>query len=94
MSRACLAAIRLDFAAALSYHPLFWLLPFLLLFFVYRRRFSKRTRSVVLFLTVLLFMAVYIFRMYDTTDTIVVFHPQDGLIWQAAEYFLTLLSIV
>lgn len=31
MTRALLAALRLDFAAAFSYHPLFFLLPFFLL---------------------------------------------------------------
>ena len=31
MPRALLAALRLDFAAAFSYHPLFFLLPFFLL---------------------------------------------------------------
>ena len=36
MTRALLAALRLDFAAAFSYHPLFFLLPFFLLgFYLY-----------------------------------------------------------
>lgn len=35
MSRAMLSALRLDFAAAFSYHPMFWAMPILYLYFLY-----------------------------------------------------------
>ena len=35
MSRAVLSAIRLDFESAFSFHPMFWSLPILYLYFLY-----------------------------------------------------------
>lgn len=34
MTRACLAALRLDFAAAFHFHPMFWSIPLLYLYFL------------------------------------------------------------
>lgn len=43
MSRAWLAALRLDFPAALGYHPMFWSVPILVLYALYDGRlFSSR----------------------------------------------------
>ncbi len=35
MSRAIFAALRFDFASAFSYHPMFWTMPILYLYFLY-----------------------------------------------------------
>ena len=35
MSHAFFAALRLDFAAAFSYHPMFWSMPILYLYFLF-----------------------------------------------------------
>ena len=37
MTRAVLAALRLDFQTAFGYHPMFWSLPILLLYFLLDR---------------------------------------------------------
>ena len=34
MTRACLAALRFDFAAAFYFHPMFWSMPLLYLYFL------------------------------------------------------------
>ena len=43
MSRALLAVIRLDFAAAFAYHPMFWSVPVLYLYLLFNGKlFNKK----------------------------------------------------
>ncbi len=42
MTRACLSFLRLDFAAALEYHSLFWTLPLIAVFFLLDGNVFKR----------------------------------------------------
>lgn len=42
MSRAWLAALRLDFLAAFRYHPMFWSVPVLLLWWLFDGRLFRR----------------------------------------------------
>ncbi len=43
MSRAIFSVIRLDFSAAFSYHPMFWSLPILYLYFLFSGKvFNKK----------------------------------------------------
>ena len=43
MSRAVFSVIKLDFAAAFSYHPMFWSLPILYLYFIFGGKvFNKK----------------------------------------------------
>ena len=81
MTRAWLSLLlRGDLKAAFHYHPLFWILIPGVPLFLYRHRFSERTRKTVSYLLILLFFAVYAFRMASPGNTIVVFRPGDGLI--------------
>ena len=81
MTRAWLSLLlRGDLKAAFYYHPLFWILIPGVPLFLYRHRFSERTRKTVSYLLILLFFAVYAFRMASPGNTIVVFRPGDGLI--------------
>ena len=62
MSRAWLCALRLDFAGAFCWHPLFWSVPLIaltLIFFGARRRWVRQ--GLIAFL--ILFLAVYAVRM-------------------------------
>lgn len=52
MTRAWLSALRLDFGAAFSYHPMFWVVPPLVLFGVYDGALFKSARLNKLFLLV------------------------------------------
>lgn len=80
MSRAWLSLLRLDVAAALSYHPLFWLpVPAVLIWF-FRKRLPEKVYKGFIIVFCALFLAVYGFRMLSPEDTIVVFDPAHGLI--------------
>ena len=81
MTRAWLSLLlRGDREAAFHYHPLFWILIPGVPLFLCRHRFSEMTRKTVSYMLILLFFAVYAFRMASPENTIVVFRPEDGLI--------------
>ena len=80
MSRAMLALLRLDFAAAFYYHPLF-ILPFLcVIIFLLRKRIpEKLTKSIgVIFITMA--VVVWFYRLLDPACDIVTFRPKEGAI--------------
>lgn len=81
MSRACISALRLDFAAAFAYHPLWVVLPFSLGGLLYCRiRKHRLAHAILLTVSVLLLIAVYLWRMLTCGGDVVVFAPQNGLI--------------
>lgn len=72
MTRAWLAVLRLDFAAAIAYHPLFWVVPiaFVLAFVREEVASSKLKRGIDIAVTVLcvLVVAVWIVRLVNPAD--------------------------
>ena len=86
MTRAWGAVLRLDFAAAFRFHPL-WILPIpgaAILFF--RNRIPKKAFRTSLILIGVCFAVVYAVRMADPDNTIVVFAPGEGLIGRAVRW--------
>lgn len=72
MTRAWLAALRLDFAAAFAYHPLFWVVPiaFVLAFVRDGAASNKLKRGIDIVIAVLcvLVIAVWIVRLVNPAD--------------------------
>lgn len=85
MTRAYLSLLHLDIKHAFLYHPLFWSVPLVLLIIVLHMagRVPARTANCVKYLTAFLFVIVYVVRLLDPEDTIVVAKIQEGLIWRA-----------
>ncbi len=82
MTRAWAAALRLDFAAAASFHPLWWSIPPAALIFITKRHIRKNMLNIFLCLFINAFVIVYLYRMLAGGQDIVVCNPQDGLIWR------------
>lgn len=82
MTRAYLALLRFDLAQAFAYHPLFWIPPLFLLVFFTRSHWNKRIYQTVLFTFALLFVIIYLCRMFFGDGTIVVFKPKEGFIFR------------
>ena len=80
MTRAWLSALSGDWAAAFSYHPLFWVVPFGVLVFFLRKRLPRRLVTVLAWTAGIAFVAVYAVRLADPEDTVVVFAPETGLL--------------
>lgn len=53
MTRACLAALRLDFAGAFSFHPMFWSMPLLYLYFLSENGLFRSKRANRIFLAII-----------------------------------------
>ena len=64
----------------LSYHPLFWVVPFGVLVFFLRKRLPRRLVTVLAWAAGIAFVAVYAVRLADPEDTVVVFAPETGLL--------------
>lgn len=80
MTRALLAAGRLDFGAAFSFHPLWPLVPLGAVVFLARKHIPEPWRRCLAAVTVGVFLVVYIVRMADPADSIVRFTPREGLL--------------
>lgn len=63
MTRAWLQALRLDFAGAFRWHPLFWTLPLLVLLFLFCNRLPKKAVVAAAAILAVLFAGTYIVRM-------------------------------
>ena len=87
MSRAMLSLLRLDVNAAFHYHPLF-ALPFVaaILFFL-RDRIPRKVLRAIFIVMVAVFIAVWLIRMFDPADDIVVFRPTDSLFFRMIRAF-------
>ena len=79
MSRAWLSLLKLDVAAAFSYHPLFWLPVPAAILLLFRRRMPERAFRWVAGVICGLFLAVYLYRLIFVADPVVVFRPDQGL---------------
>lgn len=65
LSRAWLAALRLDFAAALRFYPLFWLIPLLALFILFDFRLfpGKKLNTLLPVLMLIAVSVQYVLRL-------------------------------
>ena len=81
MTRACLNALRLDFAAAFYYHPL-WvlLLPFAVAFALLWRCQKRFALRILVGCGVVLMLTVWVWRIVTHRGDVVVIAPQNGLI--------------
>lgn len=85
MTRAYLSLLHLDIRHAFIYHPLFWSVPLVLLIFVLYMagKIPARIANCIKYLTACLFIVVYVVRLLNPEDTIVVAHIEEGLVWRA-----------
>ncbi|MCR4843026.1 MAG: DUF2752 domain-containing protein [Eubacterium sp.] len=79
MTRAWLAVLRLDFSAAFYYHPLFWLVPIGVVWFVYRRRIPKKVYNAGVFTFCALFVIVYVVRLFHSDGQVVSIHLEENI---------------
>lgn len=88
MTRAWLSAFRLDFAGAFLYHPLFWSVPLAVLMIIFRSKINDKLYKAAGIALIIMFAAVYIFRILNTEDTVVMFNIADGAIWKTIKFIV------
>ena len=82
MSRAWLAFLRLDMAKAFEYHPLFWLPPIAVIVLLCKSKINIKIYKMFIFTIILMFAIVYICRLIWSGDDIVVFEPQNNILFR------------
>lgn len=82
MTRAYLSLLKLDFRSAYYYHPLFILPALGLLIYIFKDKFSKKTLRALEVFFIIMFLTVYVFRMMDPRDSIVVFRPWESIFYR------------
>lgn len=80
MTRAWLKLFRMDLSGAYYYHPLFWLPVPVAAVLLFRNKMNKILFNAVIIMAVFLLFAVYIVRMLNPEDTVVVFKPMEGFL--------------
>lgn len=82
MSRAWLWVLLLDFSTAFYFHPLFWTVPVFPVLFILNRagKLSDKKYDLCLIIVGILFLAVWIVRMFTDGADVVIFAPENGII--------------
>lgn len=80
MTRAVLAALRLDFEAAFYYHPLFLLTPLMFFLFLFEFIIHPKIYKVTWSLIIVLFLLTYLFRLFVTKNDIVDIDIMSGIV--------------
>ncbi len=79
MTRAWLSILRFDFKSAFMYHPLFWIPPVGAALWLFRRKIPNKLFNILTWIAAILFIAVWLIRLFDPKDQIVEFKPTDSL---------------
>lgn len=87
MSRAWLSMLFLDIRSALHYHPLFWIPPVAAIIYVFMDYIKPSILRTLTAVTVILFIVVYLYRVFIVGDAIVAINFHDGLIYRVIKYF-------
>lgn len=82
MTRAYLSLLHLDFREAFHYHPLFWLPPVFLVILYKKNRMKPSIYKILIYTIVGFFCIVYVYRLISNDDTVVVFRPQDNIVFR------------
>ena len=81
MSRACMSALRLDFAAALSFHPLWVTLPvFAVLWIFFKIKKMEKASWITAMIFCILMLLVYVLRMVWFSGDVITFSPSEGAV--------------
>lgn len=93
MTRAWLSVLKMDIAGAFAFHPLFWTVLLLPVMFFLKDRMNKRAYKTIIFILLALFIGVYIFRMFNTEDTVVICDVKNGAVLRLIKFIVRSLGI-
>lgn len=82
MTRAWLAVLRLDFAAAFHFHPLFMLPPVAALLYLFRSKINERLYKTLILTICASFIIIYAHRLIAAQGDVVVFEPYNNILFR------------
>ena len=82
MSRAWIALLHFNIHEAFMYHPLFFLPPVGVIVMLLESKINIRSYKIFVFTMAGAFVIVYLYRMFIGTGDIVVFEPQNNILFR------------
>ena len=82
MSRAWMAFLQLDIAKAFAYHPLLWLVPIAVIVLLCKSKINIKIYKIIIFTIIIMFAIGYICRLIWSGDDVVVFEPQNNILFR------------
>lgn len=82
MSRAWIALLHFNIHEAFMYHPLFFLPPVVVIFMLLKSKINIKFYKNFMFTMAGAFVIVYLYRMFIGTGDIVVFEPQNNILFR------------
>ena len=82
MSRAWIALLHFNIHEAFMYHPLFFLPPVVVIFMLLKSKINIKFYKIVMFTMAGAIVTVYLYRMFIGTGDIVVFEPQNNILFR------------
>ena len=87
MSRAWLSVLHGDIAMAFYYHPLFLLPVGFLALYLFKNGINPKVYKFFIFTICILFVIVYIYRIFNGNDTVISVNIRDGLLYKLISIF-------
>jgi hypothetical protein len=88
MTRAWLCVLKLNFPSAYNYHPLFWIPPIVLVVMAFKRSIPVKLFNTIIWLIALIFIIVYLIRLFNPEDTVVKININKSAIWHCLNYII------
>lgn len=82
MSRAWIALLHFNIHEAFMYHPLFFQPPVVVIVMLLKSKINIKFYKIFMFTMVGAFVIVYLYRMFIGTGDIVVFEPQNNILFR------------
>lgn len=82
MTRAWSSVLKLDFAGAFYFHPLFWTIPIGIFVYLFKNHISDKVICFMTGIAIFIFITVYIMRMLNPEDTGVEINFYESAGWQ------------
>ena len=82
MSRAWIALLHFNIHEAFMYHPLLFLPPVVVIFMLLKSKINIKFYKIFMFTMAGAFVIVYLYRMFIGTGDIVVFEPQNNILFR------------
>ena len=82
MSRAWIALLHFNIHEAFMYHPLFFLPPVVVIVMLLKSKINIKSYKIFMFTMAGAFVIVYVYRMFIGTGDIVVFEPQNNILFR------------
>lgn len=82
MSRAWIALLHFNIHEAFMYHPLFFLPPVVVIVMLLKSKINIKSYKIFMFTMAGAFVIVYLYRMFIGDGNVVVFEPQNNIVFR------------